>query len=242
MNDQASVRRRESQVVLSDQGDRYLRAWLPERPERVLVLVHGFGEHSGRYDEMAMHFARRGFAVYAFDQAGHGRTPGPRGHVDRFDRLPLEVARLVETLRVDHAGCSLTLLGHSMGGLVVAAAAALHGVEADRLVLSGALLQLAPEGDGIGRRLSLAAARALSVVLPRIGTGTGLDAEGLSRDLEVVRRYREDPLVHDRMTTRFAAGMSQMMTRVAAADGRVERPILVLHGERDPIVAAQGSQ
>ena len=118
------IRRRETHVVLSDEGDRYRRSWIPEVPQRVMILIHGYGEHAGRYDEMAMYFARRGFAVHAYDQVGHGRTSGPRGHVDRFNRLPEEVVRFAELVRLEHPGLSTTLVGHSMGGLVVAATAA----------------------------------------------------------------------------------------------------------------------
>ena len=125
------IRRRESQVDLtwpdapvSDAGpafgERYGYVWLPPEPTRVLILIHGYAEHAGRYDEMAMYFAQRGFAVHAFDQVGHGRTAGARGHVDRFDRLTDEVARFVDLVKLDHPGLPVVLLGHSMGGLVVA--------------------------------------------------------------------------------------------------------------------------
>ena len=236
----ASIRRRESQVVLSEWGDRFRRSWIPENPTRVLILIHGYGEHCGRYDEMAMYFAQRGFAVHAYDQAGHGRTTGARGHVDRFDRLPEEVARFVELVGLDHPRLPITLLGHSMGGLVVAGAAVLHHPPVDRIVLSGALLELA--GGGLRQTLSLAAAKVLSLIAPRLGISAGLDSAGLSRDPEVIRRYDEDPYVKDRMTTRFAAGMNQMLDRVSGAAGRVERPILVLHGGQDPMSAPSGSE
>lgn len=234
------IRRRESQVVLSDHGERYHRVWLPEAPSRVMIVVHGYGEHAGRYDEMAMHFASHGFAVHAFDQAGHGRTRGPRGHVDRFDRLPEEVAHFVERVGVDHPGLPITLVGHSMGGLVVAAAAAFHQPAVDRFVLSGPLLELG--GAGVRQNLSLMAARALSVLAPKLGLSAGLDPIGLSRDPEVVRRYQEDPFVKDRMTARFAAGMNAMMQRVSGAAGRVERPMLILHGAEDPMCSPMGSR
>jgi alpha-beta hydrolase superfamily lysophospholipase len=236
------ITRRETQRVLSSRGERYCRAWLPARPDRVMVLVHGYAEHCGRYDEMAMYFARRGFAVHAYDQAGHGRTRGPRGHVDRFERLPREAVAFVEQVGTEHPGLPVTLVGHSMGGLVVAAAAAFLHPPVDRFVLSGAALRLPTDGPGAWRqRASLLAARVLSRVVPRLGVAAGLDDEAISRDPEVVRRYREDPYVEDRMTVRFAAGMNQMLGRVIPAAGRVERPVLVLHGEDDRLTSPQGS-
>lgn len=235
------VRRREGRIALSDRGERYRYAWLPPDPERVMILVHGFAEHAGRYDEMATFFARHGFAVHAYDQAGHGRTPGPRGHVDRFDRLLEELARFVERIRGEHPGLPIALVGHSMGGLVVAATAAFLHPAVDRIVLSGALLVPPAEGS-LDRRLRLLLARLLSRLVPRMGLATGLDAEGLSRDPEVVRRYRDDPWVKDRMTTRFATGLAATVARVVRAADRIERPILILHGGADPICPAEGSR
>jgi alpha-beta hydrolase superfamily lysophospholipase len=234
--------RRETQVELSDVGERYRRSWLPAEPSRVMVLVHGYAEHTGRYDEMAMHFAERGFAVHAYDQAGHGRTVGPRGHVDRFDRLVDELARFVELVRLDHPGLPLTLVGHSMGGLVVAATAAFQHPEVEQIVLSGALLQLGGEGAGLRQSISLGVARMVSAFAPRVALATGLDLQGLSRDPEVIRRYEEDPFVKDRMSVRFAAGMSSMISAVRGAADRIERPILILHGGEDSLSPPAGSR
>lgn len=234
--------RRETQIVLSDAGERYRRSWLPPDPARVMVLVHGYAEHTGRYDEMAMYFAERGFAVHAYDQAGHGRTPGPRGHVDRFDRLVEELDRFLEAVGFEHEGLPVTLVGHSMGGLVAVATAIFRQPRISELVLSGALLQLAGSQGGVRRSISLVLARVLSRIAPRLAFPTGLDIEGLSRDPEVIRRYREDPLVEDRMSVRFAAGMSRMVAALQGASGRLDRPVLVLHGAEDPICSRLGSQ
>lgn len=235
-----AIRRRETQVVLSGAGERYRRLWLPTSPERAMILVHGYAEHTGRYDEMAMHFARRGFAVHAYDQAGHGRTRGPRGHVDRFERLIEELGEFVALVGREHPGLPITLVGHSMGGLVTAATASFLRPPVDRIVLSGALLRL--DDTGPRQRLALGFARLLSLLAPRLGLSAGLDVQGLSRDPEVVRRYLEDPFVEDRMSARFAAGLSRMAARVAAAAEQVDRPVLLLHGAADPICPPIASQ
>ncbi len=179
--------------------------------------------------------------MHAYDQAGHGRTPGPRGHVDRFERLLDELARFVVQVGSEHPGLPIVLVGHSMGGLVVAATAAFRRPPVARIVLSGALLELPSKGS-LDRSLRIAVARLLSRLAPRLGLAAGLDVEGLSRDPEVVRRYLEDPYVKDRMSARFAAGLFSMVSRVRDAAGQIERPILVLHGEADPICSAEGSR
>ena len=239
---QENIWRRESQVELSDGGERYRRSWLPAEPNRAMLLVHGYAEHTGRYDEMAMYFAERQFAVHAYDQVGHGRTAGPRGHVDRFERLVDELVRFIEIVGLDHPGLPLTLVGHSMGGLVVAATAAFRRPEVDRIVLSGALLQLGGNGSPLRQSISLAVARMLATFAPRVAMSTGLELEGLSRDREVIRRYEEDPFVKDRMSVRFAAGLSSMVSAVRVAANQVERPMLILHGGADPISPAAGSR
>jgi len=239
----SEIRRHETQIALSDAGLRYRRAWLPPEPRHAMVLVHGYAEHSGRYDEMALHFARQGFAVHAYDQAGHGRTSGPRGHVDRYDRLVDELVAFIEQVRAEHPGAPVTLVGHSMGGLISAAAAVFRRPPVDRIVLSGALLQVGDaSGPGWRVRMQGRAARILAPLGPRIGFSLGLDARGLSRDPEVVRRYEADPFVKDRMSARFAAGMLAMVDAVRPLSARVEVPMLLLHGEADPICPVAGSQ
>lgn len=242
MKARAQIMRHESQIALSGVDERYQRRWLPPTPKRAMVLVHGYAEHAGRYDEMAMYFAEHDFAVHAYDQVGHGRTAGPRGHVDRFDRLVEELARFLECVSVEHPDLPVTLVGHSMGGLVAAATAAFRNPAVENIVLSGALLQLGGANSGLRQSLSLGVARMLAVVTPRVAMATGLDTQGLSRDPDVVRRYQQDPFVEDRMSVRFAAGMSQMIRAVRAAAGKIERPLLILHGGEDPICPVEGSR
>ena len=233
-----AIRRVESQIQLSEVGVRYRRVWLPPRPEKTMILVHGYAEHSGRYDEMAMHFAKRGFAVHAYDQSGHGRTAGPRGDVDRYARLIDELGRFVEIVETEHPGLSITLVGHSMGGLVAAATVAFRSPPIDRLVLSGALLEVAADTPSWRPLL----ARLLAPLGSRVGLAVGLDPSGLSRDPEVGRRYQADPFVEDRMSARFAAGMMATLRSVRDAAERIDRPALILHGEVDPICPAAGSR
>jgi alpha-beta hydrolase superfamily lysophospholipase len=128
-----------------------------------------------------------------------------------------------------------------MGGLVVAAAAAFKNPAVEQIVLSGALLELGGEGGGLRQSVGLGVARMIATFAPRLALSTGLDLQGLSRDPEVIRRYVEDPLVKDRMSVRFAAGMSAMVSAVRGAADRIDRPILILHGGADPISPPAGS-
>lgn len=214
------------------------RAWLPEAPWALLLVVHGYAEHSGRYEELASWFAARGLAVYAYDQRGHGRSEGTRCHVDRFDEYLDDLDRVLERARLEQPELPVALLGHSMGGLVVVSFLADRRPAVAAAATSGAALSLGP---GVSRA-RMAAARLLRRVLPRMALGSGLDPRGLSRDPEVVRRYLEDPLVHRTMTPSLAAELTAAVPRAAGRALEIQVPLLLLHGSDDPLCPVEGSR
>jgi alpha-beta hydrolase superfamily lysophospholipase len=203
----------------------------------VLLLVHGYAEHSGRYEEMALWFARRGCAVHAYDQRGHGRSEGVRCHVERFDEFLDDLALVLEAARSENPELPITLVGHSMGGLVTLAFLATRKPRVASAVTSGPALAL-----GAVSPFRVAIARAARRLLPRLAIGSGLDPAGLSRDPEVVRAYLADPLIVRTMTTSLGAELLAAAPRTAALAGQVEVPLLMLHGEDDPLCAVEGSR
>ncbi|MDE0884515.1 MAG: lysophospholipase [Myxococcota bacterium] len=233
-----NLRRVEGHFEGSRSRELFLRSWLPAHPQRVLVLVHGFGEHGGRYEEMASWFARRGFAVYAHDQQGHGRSPGKRGHVDRFEEFFDDVERLISVVAEKHPGLSRALVGHSMGGLIVTAMACERPVDVDVVAASGPALSLSPDLSP----LKLALARLLRRIAPRMAMNAGLNAQGLSTRPEIIEEYLQDPLVHGQVTAAMGAGMSDTIERMERAAGSLSVPLLLLHGESDPLCLVEGSQ
>jgi alpha-beta hydrolase superfamily lysophospholipase len=216
----------------------FRRAWLPEAPRRVVLIVHGYGEHSGRYEDMAAWLAERGCAVHAYDQQGHGQSFGARGYVEHFDDLLDDAECVLDALAEEHPGLPRVLVGHSMGGLVAASLASAREPGIDLLVTSGAALALSPDLS----RLKIALARLFGRLLPRLAMDAGLDVQGLSRDPEVIERYTADPLVHSRMSAALAAGMMEATRRTVAAAGAVRIPVLVLHGGADPLCLPAGSE
>ena len=203
----------------------------------MLLLVHGYAEHSGRYEEMAGWFAVRGAAVHAYDHRGHGRSGGPRCHVARFDDFLDDLAAVLAAVRTQHPALPVTLIGHSMGALITLAFLTERQPALASAVTSGAALSL-----GAVSPIRVALARALRRILPRLSLGSGLDPQGLSRDPEVVRRYLEDPLVHRTMTASLGAEMISAAPRTAARASQVAVPLLLLHGAADPLCAAEGSR
>jgi alpha-beta hydrolase superfamily lysophospholipase len=232
------IRRVESALTTSGGHTLFRRSWLPARPEHLLLLIHGFAEHSGRYEELGAWLAARGCAVHAYDHQGHGRSDGVRAHVRRFDDFLDDLGQMLAAVRAEHPGLRAQLVGHSMGGLILIAFLCERAPEVAGAVSSGAALALS-ENLSRGRML---AARVLRRLAPRLGLGSGLDPEGLSRDPEVVRAYVEDPLVFRHMTTSLAAELMSAVERTARSAGKVRVPLLMLHGEADPICPAAGTR
>ena len=237
-----AVRRVEAHLRGAERKSRapliFRRAWLPENPWAALLVVHGYAEHSGRYEELASWLAERGIAVHAYDQRGHGLSEGTRCHVDAFDEYLDDLDRVLAAVREAHRDLPCALLGHSMGGLVVCAYLADRRPSIQAAATSGPALMLGP-GVSKGR---VAAARFVRRLLPRLAMGSGLDLDGLSRDPEVVRRYVEDPLVVRTMTAALAAEILTTIPLVAARAVEVQVPVLMLHGEDDPLCPCEGSR
>ena len=232
------MRRTESHFRGFDGLRLFRRAWLPAEPRRSLVVVHGYAEHSGRYQGFGSWFAARGFAVHAYDHRGHGRSGGRRCHVRDFQEYLNDLDCFLEMLRREHFQIPITIVGHSMGGLVTAAYLVGLRPTIHSAITSGAGLAL---GQGISR-LRVGTVRVLRHLLPRLSLGSGLDPNGLSRDPEVVRCYIEDPLVFRSMTTSLAAELLAAVSRTAARAAEVAVPLLMLHGEDDPLCPADGSR
>jgi acylglycerol lipase len=120
----------------------YYQGWLPEQsPKAILLIVHGLGEHSGRYKNVVEYFVPKGYAVYSFDQRGHGRSEGARCYVDRFPDYITDLHTFVTMVRDFHPGTKLFLVGHSIGGTIATAYATQYQDGLAGLVLSGAGLK-----------------------------------------------------------------------------------------------------
>lgn len=216
----------------------YYQHWGPAgEPRAVLVIVHGFGEHSGRYMNVVNHLVPKGYAVYALDQRGHGRSPGPRGYIHSWEEFREDVRAFVRRVAEMGPNRPLFLMGHSMGGLIVLEYA-LHYPEGLKGVIASApaLAQV-----GVSPAL-MTLARLLSRILPRFAMNTGLDATSISRDLEVVATYQADPLVHSIGTARLGTEMTKAMLWTQEHAREWQRPLLILHGGADRLVPPQGSR
>ena len=207
------------------------------RQRGMLLLVHGLGEHAGRYDGLAQRLNTWGFAVRGYDQYGHGESGGPRGGLPTSGRLLDDLADLVQSTRARlGSGQPLIVLGHSLGGLVAAAFARAHPTQLDGLVLSSPAL--ATHATPLQRVLL----RTLPHIAPNLRVGNGLDTRWLSHDAAVEAAYRSDPLVHDRISSRLARFITTAGADIVAAAGHWKVPTLLLYAGDDRLVDAAGSR
>ncbi|GKT22901.1 alpha/beta hydrolase [Acidovorax sp. SUPP3334] len=211
---------------------------LPHAAARgTVLLVHGLGEHVGRYDRLARQLNAWGLAVRGYDQYGHGDSGGPRGGLTTTDRLLVDLADIVDATRARMpAGQPLVLLGHSLGGLVAARFVALALRPVQALVLSSPALD---PGLNPWQKLLVAT---LPRLLPDLRLGSGLDASYLSHDPAVAAAYRADPRCHDRISARLARFIARSGPAVVAHAAQWQVPTLLLWAGADRLVDPAGSR
>ena len=210
------------------------QAWLPDRdPAAVLVISHGLAEHSGRYAQLAERLVEeRGYAVYALDHRGHGRSGGERANLGRFQYVVSDLGTFVGRAQRQHPDAPAFLLGHSMGGAIALACAVRNPAGLKGLVLSAPAL-------ASGQAVSPAKAwlvRLLSRVAPNTGALT-LPADAISRDRAVVQAYESDPLVfRGAIPARTLVELLEAMAGFADSVPKLRLPVLVQHGTADSLV------
>lgn len=216
----------------------YHQCWQPEgNPRAVLAITHGHGEHSGRYGNVANWFVPRGYAIYAFDLRGHGRSAGARGYVERWDEFREDVAAFLALVREREPGRPLFLIGHSMGGLIALEYVLHYPQGLAGVIVSGPLLSR----PGISPLL-ITLSKVLSRLAPRLALKTGLDVTALSRDPAVVAAYVNDPLVHSFGTARLGTELAGAVAWTQAHAADLALPCLIVHGGSDRICPPEGSR
>lgn len=229
-----------STFVASDGDNIVIQDW-PLAPgtrlRGVVVVVHGLGEHAGRYDAVARKLNDWGFAVRGYDQYGHGESGGVRGGLPSDMRLVDDLADILDATRARlEPQVPLILLGHSMGGLVAARLVSLNKRPLQGLVLSSPALD---PGLSPFQKLLLAVLPALA---PDLRVGNGVDANYLSHDAAVVQAYRDDRLVHDRISARLARFIAKQGAATVSAAAQWTLPTLLLYAGADKLVSPAGSR
>ena len=209
----------------------FFQKWIAPRSKAALVLIHGVGEHSGRYNNLLKALQGRGISVFAIDHRGHGKSHGRRGHIDSFMDYVYDLKLFIEYVKEENKGLPLILYGHSMGGVIAAKYALTYKDDPSIVILSSPGFN--PAFTVPGWKKSVAAffaARIGSLSMP-----TGLLSEDISRDSEVVKEYDNDPLVHGKVSARWFIEFMKAGEECMANASYLKKPLLVFHGKGDKI-------
>jgi alpha-beta hydrolase superfamily lysophospholipase len=210
-------------------------------PRAQVLLVHGLGEHAGRYAKLACELRDWGFAVRAYDQRGHGLSGGPRGGLTHDTALLDDLTAVIDATRnmqpqTGQQGLPLILLGHSLGGLVASRFVSLQLRPVDALVMSSPALD-----PGLSALQKVLVAT-LPAIAPNLRVNNGLDPRYLSHDPAVVSAYLADPLVHPKISARLARFIATAGPATVAAAAHWCVPTLLLYAGADHLVKPAGSR
>lgn len=223
-----------SHATTADGTELLVRHWPAAgtgRPWATVLLVHGLGEHSGRYEHVGDQLAAAGLDVHGYDHRGNGGSDGPRGHVDHWAQFHDDLAERLAAVRVSAAGGPVVVYGHSMGGLIVAGYCLTERPKPDAVVLGS------PGLDSTLPAWKRWLAMVMGRLVPMLAIPNGIDGASLSRDPSVAARTATDPLCGRTSTARFGAEGLREQARVRAlAAGGLGVPTLVIHGEDDRLV------
>ncbi|MBI9083012.1 MAG: lysophospholipase [Desulfobacterales bacterium] len=231
-----------SQKFIADDGTPIFyqrRLPLSSPPRAIILLVHGLGEHSNRYTYLFQRLVAEGYAFYAPDHRGFGRSGGPRGHVRRFDRYVRDLKQLKGVIDEDFPATPKVIYGHSMGGLITLSYAMAHPADFATLVAASPGLANPPRAG----RLLLAALRVISLIHPTYSLDGRGDHAGLSRDPAEVQRAMDDALCHGRITARWVTEFLKAQRRARRRPERLTTPsVLIIQGTGDTKVIPRVSR
>lgn len=214
--------------------------WQPETtPKALICIVHGMGEHSGRYPHFVEYFVPKGYAVFALDHRGHGKSGGQKGHMPGYDNMMNDMDKFMAEANILFPDTPKIMYGHSMGGNVAANYAIRrkpNGIKG--LLLSSPYFRLAFNPPAW--KVSLG--KFMAGIIPSLSQPTGLDASTISRDTKEVEKYKNDPLVHDKMSAAFFVNISAAGEYAITNAAQLAAPTLVVHGDGDKLIAYSGSE
>ena len=228
----------QDRIVSSDGTRLAYRAWPVRDAAITFAVIHGLGEHSGRYERFARGMAAHGMGTFAVDLRGHGNSPGQRGHIDSWTQWTGDAAAFVESVEASVTG-EVVPLGHSFGGAVLLSTVLAGGLRRSRrFVLSSPALKLKVEAPAWKVGLAGLTAR----IAPRLSLSNEVDPATVSRIPEVVEAYRTDPLVHKMITGRTFAEWRSAAADILARADQIQIPFLILAGTDDPLIDPAGSR
>ncbi len=223
----------------ADGLEMFARGWAPEgNPKGAVCLVHGLGEHIGRYEHVGAAFAAAGYALLGFDLRGHGQSGGRRGHAPSLEAFFNDIDDFVRGAEARYPSAPRFLYGHSLGGLLSLSYGLSRKVNVHGMIVSSPGLRTAIHEQ----KSKLILAKLLGSIAPTITLASELATEHLSRDPHVVRDYVNDPLVHDRITTGFGRAGLKATDLAFERAAQFPVPLLLVYCSADQIAFPRGSE
>lgn len=213
--------------------------WKPESIKGVVLILHGLGEHSGRFSSVAERLTQHGFGVAAFDHFGHGKTKGKRGHNPGYEKVMDSITEFIKkTKEVFGADTPLFIYGHSMGGNAVINYVLSREHTLKGLIATSPFLRLAFEPPA----WKLFMGRLIQKIAPSVTLGNEVDASFISRDEAEVKKYIEDPLIHAKVSPNFSLSFMDRGEWAIEHAAKATIPTLLLHGTDDKLISYKGTE
>ena len=239
----ASLKYSKRSVAVHPERSLIAHFWMPSStPERLVVLQHGFGDHSLRYGNVIDALDNKRTAFAALDAIGHGQSPGARGHVEHLRVYSQDLERFLDLILAEEfKDVDVFLFGHSLGGVIVTELLQQYVSKAriSKAILSSPAFSVVMD---VPKQVKAFFARRLAHVLPALSVNAGSMEKFISRDPDVVRQYSLDPLCHNMVSFSMAVTLLDVKERVFPTIDQIETPILITHGTADRICHYQGSQ
>ncbi|TGN19838.1 alpha/beta hydrolase [Leptospira idonii] len=233
--------REESTFQNKDGGKIYYQVYRPKSgAKKVMVVHHGFGEHSGRYTNLLDAIADKGYVVYLIDARGHGRSDGRRGVITDFADFFADLKQLIDIAKQKEGVQKITLLGHSMGAAVVFLYTGKDNNQNDLNALITSALPIKVQTDLV-MDIKKAAGGFLAKLLPTLTIPAGLDVNMISHDKSVVEAYVNDPLVHGNISAYLGDFLLNCYDDALETAAKIKVPIYMFHGKEDQIAISTGS-
>jgi len=215
------------------------QSWQPEdRPRAVVCLVHGLGEHSGRYARVADSLTEAGYTLISFDLRGHGQSEGLRGHTPSYEALMQDISSLLEAANKKFPQLPFFLYGYSLGGNLVLNYVLRRQPKLKGVIVTGPWLRLAFEPP----RFRIILAQITNYIWPSFSQKSGVDTKAISRDTEVVYDCENDPLGHDRISARMFISTYQAGQWALEHASEFSLPLLLMHGGADKIISVEAGR
>jgi acylglycerol lipase len=235
----SQIQYEEGMFKTNDGLNLYEQRWQPgKQPKAVIVIIHGYAEHSGRHVHVADYLVNHGYTVETFDLRSHGRSEGKNTHIRSFDEFLSDVDLFLKRVKERHPNKNLFLLGHSMGGTIAVLFAITRKPDLKGIILTGATLKISDEISPFLVRIS----SILGKLVPKLPT-IKIDCNAISRDPEVVKKYDNDPLVYrGGIPARTGAEFTRATKLIQKQMEFVTLPLLILSGTADRLSDPEGSK